>query len=99
ALADQLSRHQKFKKDNMEVLLMTKSKDSEIMMWLGEAAKSGTISRRSFMNYSMAAGVGATAASGLWASKASAAPQKGGTFRVGVHDGNSSDTHDPGTYI
>lgn len=78
---------------------MTKSKNSEIMMRLGEAAKSGTISRRSFMNYSMAAGVGATTASGLWASKASAAPQRGGTFRFGVHDGNSSDTHDPGTYI
>lgn len=28
---------------------------------------------------------------------ASAAPKRGGTFRVGVHDGNTADTWDPGT--
>ncbi len=78
---------------------MTKTNDTEMMTRLGVAAKSGSISRRSFMNYSMAAGVGATTATGLWTSKANAAPQKGGTFRFGIHDGNSSDNHDPGTYV
>ena len=28
-----------------------------------------------------------------------ASPSRGGTFRLGAHDGNSSDTHDPGTYL
>ena len=78
---------------------MTKMKNIKMMARLGEAAKDGSISRRSFMNYSMAAGVSASAATGLWASKANAAPQKGGTFRFGIHDGNSSDTHNPGTYV
>jgi len=78
---------------------MTNSKNSEMMARLADAATTGRISRRSFMNYSMAAGVGASAATGLWTTKANAAPQKGGTFRFGIHDGNSSDTHDPGTYV
>ncbi|MBO9475881.1 ABC transporter substrate-binding protein, partial [Shimia sp. R10_1] len=34
-----------------------------------------------------------------WTTKAAAAPQKGGTFRWGIHDGNTGDTHDPGTYL
>ena len=28
-----------------------------------------------------------------------AAPAKGGTFRLGMHDGNTGDSHDPGNYI
>ena len=40
----------------------------------------------------------ASAATGLWTRSPSAAPQRGGTFKVGMHDGNSSDTHDPGKY-
>ncbi|NRP12538.1 Nickel-binding periplasmic protein [Aliiroseovarius sp. xm-m-379] len=51
------------------------------------------------MHYSLAAGMSATAATGLWTTKAYAAPQKGGTFRWGIHDGNTGDTHDPGTYL
>jgi peptide/nickel transport system substrate-binding protein len=30
---------------------------------------------------------------------AAATPKRGGTFRLGAHDGNTSDTHDPGTYL
>ena len=41
---------------------------------------------------------GVTAASTLWSTKVSAqTPKKGGTFRVGVHDGNTADSLDPGT--
>ncbi len=51
------------------------------------------------MHYSMAAGVTATTATGLWTKEAAAQPKKGGNFRWGLHDGNTSDTHDPGTYV
>ncbi|QIE47058.1 ABC transporter substrate-binding protein [Pseudohalocynthiibacter aestuariivivens] len=78
---------------------MTKIKNQIMMDRLASAARSGEISRRSFMHYSAAAGVTASAATGLWTNAASAAPKKGGTFRFGVHDGNTSDTHDPGTYV
>jgi peptide/nickel transport system substrate-binding protein len=78
---------------------MTNKPNSQLLDRIAEAARSGRISRREFMNYSMAAGITASAATGLWTTNAMAAPQKGGTFRWGVHDGNTSDTHDPGTYV
>ena len=59
----------------------------------------GRLSRREFMQLSVAAGLTASSASALWSSSVQAAPQKGGTFRLGMHDGNTSDTHDPGTYL
>lgn len=65
---------------------------------LADAARQGRISRRSFMHYSMAAGMTASAATGLWTTKAHAEPQRGGTFRLAQHDGNSGDSHDPGLY-
>ncbi len=75
------------------------TKNSNMLDRLADAARSGGISRREFMNYSMAAGITASAATGLWTTTAKAAPQKGGKFRVAIHDGNTSDTHDPGTYL
>ncbi len=78
---------------------MTKIKNQKMIDRLADAARTGSISRRSFMHYSAAAGVTASAATGLWTSSANAAPQRGGTFRFGVHDGNSADSHDPGTYV
>lgn len=77
---------------------MTK-KDKQLIDRLANAARTGGISRRSFMHYSAAAGLTATTATGLWTTKAAAQPKKGGTFRWGLHDGNTSDTHDPGTYL
>ena len=63
-------------------------------------AKTGGMSRRDFLTYSIAAGMSVSAASGLWSSDVSAAtPEKGGKFRIGVHDSNTSDTHDPGAYL
>lgn len=74
--------------------------DSRLMMdRLADAAREGKISRRSFMNYAMAAGMTTSAATGLWGTTAKAAPSRGGTFRLAQHDGNTSDTHDPGTYV
>ena len=77
-------------------------KNSEQQMMidrLADAAREGRISRRSFMSYSMAAGMTASAATGLWSTSAKAQPVSGGTFRVGLHDNNTSDSHDPGTYL
>jgi peptide/nickel transport system substrate-binding protein len=71
---------------------MTK-KDQQLIDRIAEEARQGRISRREFMNYSLAAGLTATTATGLWTTKASAQPKSGGTFRWGLHDGNSSDTH------
>jgi len=83
-----------FQGDNMT------NKDNQILIdRLADAARDGKISRRSFMNYSMAAGMTASAATGLWGTSAKAAPSRGGTFRLGSHDGNTGDTHDPGTYV
>lgn len=78
---------------------MTKVKDQILIDRLADAAREGKVSRRSFMNYSMAAGLTASAATGLWTTQAKAAPSRGGTFRLGAHDGNTGDTHDPGTYV
>src|SRR6056297_4217503 len=78
---------------------MTKVKDQISIDRLADAARNGKISRRSFMHYSMAAGMTASAATGLWTNSAHAQPKRGGTFKVGMHDGNSSDTHDPGQYV
>lgn len=77
---------------------MTDSKNQQMLDRLADAAREGRVSRRSFMNYSMAAGVTASAATGLWGTAAKAEPKRGGTFRIAQHDGNSGDTHDPGIY-
>ncbi|MEO1193610.1 MAG: ABC transporter substrate-binding protein [Pseudomonadota bacterium] len=61
-------------------------------------AVSGKISRRRFMEGSIAAGLTLTAASSLWSTGVQAAtPQRGGTYRVGWHDGNTTDKLDPAT--
>jgi peptide/nickel transport system substrate-binding protein len=62
-------------------------------------ARSGKLSRRNFMQGASALGLSLTAASTLWTREVAAAtPQKGGTFRVGLDDGNTSDSLDPATY-
>ena len=56
------------------------------------------VSRRTFMEGASAMGLTVAAAGSLWSSRVEAAtPQKGGTFRVGMHDGNTTDQWDPGT--
>ena len=75
-------------------------KDPAIIARMAEEAKRGRISRREFVQYSTGAGLTLNAASGLWTSAvAQSTPQKGGTFRWGIHDGNTADTHDPGAYV
>ncbi len=56
------------------------------------------VSRRTFMEGALATGLTASAATALWSSRVEAAtPKRGGTFRVGMHDGNTTDQLDPGT--
>ncbi len=62
-------------------------------------AKNGKLGRRDFIRFAVAAGMTVPLASGLWVSDVAAStPKKGGKFRVGVHDMNTSDTHDTGKY-
>ena len=78
---------------------MRRKADQIVIERLAQAAREGRISRRSFMTQATAAGLAAGAAGSLWTGAAKAQPQRGGTFRWGIHDGNTSDTHDPGTYV
>ncbi len=56
------------------------------------------INRRNFIKTAMATGITLSASTGLWTNSVHAAtPKKGGVFRVGVHDGNTTDSFDPGT--
>ena len=56
------------------------------------------VGRRRFMEGAMAMGLTVSAASALWSKTAHAAPQKGGHFRIGSDDGNTTDTLDPALY-
>jgi peptide/nickel transport system substrate-binding protein len=65
---------------------------------LTEQAARHQIGRRRFMEGALAAGLTVTAASALWSSEVEAqTPKQGGTYRVGMHDGNTTDQLDPGT--
>ena len=78
---------------------MSDTEQKRMLAKLADAAKQGKISRRSFMHYSMAAGITASTATGLWGTNAMAAPARGGTFRIAQHDGNATDQHDPAKYV
>ena len=63
------------------------------------AAINKPISRRRFMEGTTAMGLSVAAAGTLWSERVQAAtPKKGGNFRIGIHDGNTTDTHDTGKY-
>ena len=73
---------------------MSKTTESPYLAALIAGAIEKRVSRRQFMERTLAAGMTVTAASSLWASKVEAAtPKKGGNFRVGVHDGNTTECH------
>ena len=78
---------------------MSNSEKDMLMNRLAAEARMGRISRRSFMSTAMATGMTASAATGLWTTSAKAEPNRGGKFRVAQHDGNTSDSHDPGSYL
>ena len=78
---------------------MKLKKDNLNIEKLAEAAREGKISRRSFLSYSIAAGMSTIAATGLWSNSAIAKPRRGGKFRIAQNDGNTTDNHDPGKYV
>lgn len=66
---------------------------------LQAAARAGRIDRRTFMEGALAFGATVPAALGLWSRGVEAAtPKKGGRFRAGLDDGNTTDSMDPATY-
>jgi peptide/nickel transport system substrate-binding protein len=63
------------------------------------AASSRRISRRTFMEGATALGLTIPSALAVWSSRVAAAtPSKGGLFRVGLDDGNTTDSMDPATF-
>ena len=63
------------------------------------AGRRNRISRREFMVEASASGMTIAAASALWSKHAYAeTPKNGGTYRLGLHDGNTADQMDPGRY-
>jgi peptide/nickel transport system substrate-binding protein len=61
--------------------------------------RTGKLSRRDFGRLALATGVSAAAADSLLISAARAAtPKRGGSFRMGVEDGSTTDSLDPGTW-
>ena len=77
---------------------MKSSKNRELIQRITDEVRLGRIPRRDFLNMAAAAGLTAGAGASLWSSTAMAAPKRGGTFRLGLHDGNTSDQMDPGKY-
>ena len=55
-------------------------------------------SRRGFLKSATALGIASTGIGAMASSAYANTPKRGGTFRFGIHDGNTSDSHDPGTY-
>jgi peptide/nickel transport system substrate-binding protein len=58
----------------------------------------GKVSRRQFVQLALAAGFTATAAQTMFVKAARAEPKKGGSFRMGVGHGATTDSLDPATY-
>lgn len=72
----------------------------ELIERMAVDSRRGSLGRREFIKYLVAAGMTVSSASALWSSEVAAAtPRKGGTFRLGTHAGGTSDSHDPGTYV
>lgn len=78
---------------------MNNDRDDVLINRLAGAARTGAISRRSFMYHAIAAGLTASLATGAWTRAARAEPKRGGTFRIASHDGSATDSHDPATYL
>ena len=56
----------------------------------------GRMSRRDFVQLAVASGVTAVAADKLFVTAARAEPKKGGTFKIGIGHGATTDSMDPG---
>jgi peptide/nickel transport system substrate-binding protein len=77
---------------------MAMRKSSGELDTLIRAARTGRLDRRGFMLGALGLGLTIPGAASLWSKAAAAAASKGGLFRVGLDDGNSTDSMDPATY-
>ena len=78
---------------------MPDKRNDAILAILKDGATEGKVGRRRFMEGALYAGLTVTAATTLWTKTVRAAtPKKGGKFRVGMDDGNTTDSMDPATY-
>jgi peptide/nickel transport system substrate-binding protein len=64
-----------------------------------KAVGQGKLSRRDFMQFTMASGLTLAASQGLFAQAARAEPKKGGNFKVGCGHGQTTDSLDPATFV
>ena len=74
---------------------------SEFNTTLEQAKKlvsKGRMSRRDFVQLALATGVTAVAADKLFVTAARAEPKRGGTFKIGIGHGATTDSMDPGLY-
>jgi peptide/nickel transport system substrate-binding protein len=74
---------------------------TELESKLGSAAKlagQGKLSRRDFVQLALATGLTVTAANAMFVSAVRAEPKKGGTLKIGLAHGATTDSLDPGLY-
>jgi peptide/nickel transport system substrate-binding protein len=77
---------------------MDDPKKDQRLRQVREGAASTTIGRREFLAPALAAGMTLPVAKTLWSlERAASTSRKGGTFRVALHDGSSTDSLDPTT--
>src|SRR5262245_818342 len=74
------------------------SESMEKLKLAEKLAGRGKVSRRQFVQLALAAGFTAAAAETLFVKAARAEPKKGGSFRMGVGHGATTDSLDPATY-
>lgn len=66
--------------------------------WMQKEVMRGRMSRREFIQLALAAGITVASAETMFTTAARAAPKKGGSLRVGLGHGATTDSLDPGTY-
>ena len=66
--------------------------------WMRREVLRGRMSRRDFVQFSLAAGLSAAAADSAFAAAVAAGPRKGGNFKMAVGHGAPKDTLDPATW-
>ena len=71
---------------------------SKDLDFYADRAAKGLMSRREFMGKAAALGVSAVVASSVWTNAVEAAPVVGGTFKMGVQGGESTNSQDPATW-
>ena len=75
------------------------TKNREKLEWMAREARQGRMSRREFIQLGLAAGLTAALADAAFKEAVAAAPKKGGSLRVGISWGATSNTLDPGAIL